>query len=95
MNFLLTKIKYGFYPYWSLSVRIGQLAPAQAENCSLLILTYFLPSSWKSKRRLAYLFEPFKNTEYVEFEEVTPNEKKQNTKKKKKTNKQKKKIYLL
>ena len=56
---------------------MGQLAPAEAKNCSLLILAYLLLLFGNRKGKLTS-FELFTNTEYVEFEEGTPNPKKKN-----------------
>ena len=65
----------------------GSIRSCGSENLIFTDITIFsLFFFWKSKKRLAALFELFKNIEYVEIEDVTYNQKKRKKKTKTKTN---------
>ena len=67
----------------------GSIRSCGSENLIFTDVSIFSLFFWKSKKRLAALFELFKNTEYFETEDVTYNHKKKGKKKQKQMQKKK------
>ena len=84
MNVLLTQINC--FTLLESICQDGSIWSCGSENLIFTDISIFSLFFWKSKKRLAALFELFKNIEYVEIEDVTYNQKKKEKKTKTKTN---------